>query len=120
QVALIERILAGLPDERRIFLFLNVSAIHQPNRHYLPGAVEDSISSHGAALSYVDRQLGKLLGMLRRRGPWLGIVCSDHGTAYGEEGYGGPRVGHPKVWEVPYAEFVLSQTEHQNGARVMA
>jgi hypothetical protein len=34
-------------------------------------------------------------------------VCSDHGTAYGEDGYRGHRLGHPVVWDVPYAEFLL-------------
>ena len=36
-------------------------------------------------------------------------MCSDHGTAYGEEGYYGHRVAHPVVWTVPYAEFVLPE-----------
>jgi hypothetical protein len=36
------------------------------------------------------------------------IICSDHGTAYGEDGYWGHRVSHPVVWDVPYAEFILS------------
>ena len=90
-----------------MFLFVNVSAIHQPNRFYLPGAAEDSRESHGAALEYVDGHLGRLFAGLRRRGPWLAVVCSDHGTAYGEDGYTGHRLCHPVVWTVPYAEFVL-------------
>jgi hypothetical protein len=94
------------PD-RRVFLFLNVSAIHQPNRLYLPGAASDTLESHAAALEYVDAHLGRLFAGLRRRGPWLSIVCSDHGTAYGEDGFTGHRLAHPVVWEVPYAEFVL-------------
>ena len=44
-------------------------------------------------------------------GPWLAVVCSDHGTAYGEDGYTGHRLAHPVVWEVPYAEFVLGAEE---------
>ncbi len=102
----LERVHAVSPD-RRVFLFLNVSAIHQPNRFYLPGTVEDTRESHAAALEYVDRHLGELLQKLRQRGAWMGIVCSDHGTAYGEGGYLGHRVGHPVVWDVPYAEFLL-------------
>jgi hypothetical protein len=35
------------------------------------------------------------------------IICSDHGTLYGEDGHVGHRVAHPAVWTVPYAEFVL-------------
>lgn len=99
--------LRGLPAERRLFLFVNVSAIHQPNRCYLPAATADIIASHAAALEYVDRRLPPLFAALRRRAPVLCIVCSDHGTAYGEDGHIGHRFGHPVVWTVPYAEFVL-------------
>jgi hypothetical protein len=56
---------------------------------------------------YVDRQLPRLVAALRGRGRWLGIVCSDHGTAYGEDGYHGHRHAHPVIWTVPYGEFVL-------------
>ncbi|MGN9838403.1 STM4013/SEN3800 family hydrolase [Nonomuraea sp. H19] len=88
-----------------VFLFVNVSALHQPNHFYLPGATGDSLESHAAALRYVDRHIGRLYGLMRR--PCLVIVCSDHGTAYGEDGHVGHRIGHEVVWTVPYAEFVL-------------
>ncbi|MCE9562752.1 MAG: STM4013/SEN3800 family hydrolase [Planctomycetes bacterium] len=101
--------LAALPQEQRVFLFVNVSAIHQPNRFYLPGTTEDSLESHAAALAYVDGELGRLFAVLRRRGPWLCVICSDHGTAYGEDGYTGHRIAHRVVWDVPYAEFILSE-----------
>ncbi len=99
--------LTELPHSQRVFLFVNVSAIHQPNRFYLSGVADDTLESHAAALEYVDSQLGRLFSELRARGPWLGVICSDHGTAYGENGYIGHRVAHPSVWDVPYAEFVL-------------
>ncbi|MEV4835828.1 STM4013/SEN3800 family hydrolase [Nonomuraea sp. NPDC049486] len=89
----------------RLFLFVNVSALHQPNRCYLPGAAEDSRESHAAALEYVDRHIGRLYALMRR--PCLVIVCSDHGTAYGEEGHAGHRIGHEVVWTVPYTHFIL-------------
>ena len=109
QVALADRILGGLPGDRRVFLFLNVSAIHQPNFMYLEGAADDSLESHAAALAYVDGQLPRLFSALRRRGPSLVILCSDHGTSYGEGGYRGHRLAQPSVWNVPYAEFVLPE-----------
>ncbi len=109
QVALAVERLDALPPGRRVFLFLNVSAIHQPNRFYLEGAVEDSIASHAAALAYVDHHLPRLFEAVRRRGPVFCILCSDHGTAYGEDGYHGHRLGHPVVWTVPYAEFILKE-----------
>jgi len=107
QVRLALDVLGRMPRGRHIFLFINVSALHQPNCAYLPGATEDTLASHAAALAYVDSQLPPLFDALRRRGPALAIVCSDHGTAYGEEGYSGHRLAHPVVWTVPYAEFLL-------------
>ncbi len=105
QVALACEVLARTKE--RIFLFINVSALHQPNRCYLPGATEDTPASQGSALAYVDRCLPPLIEALRARGPAFGVICSDHGTAYGEDGYQGHRLGHPVVWEVPYAEILL-------------
>lgn len=100
-------IVDGLPDSRRLFLFLNVSALHQPNCTFLAGASEDSVDTQVAALAYVDSHLPILIDVMRRRAPLMCILCSDHGTAYGEDDYWGHRVCHPVVWTVPYAEFVL-------------
>jgi hypothetical protein len=107
QVALALDRLARLESNRRVFLFINVSAIHQPNCIFVPGAATDTLATHGAALEYVDRHLPPLFSAMRRRAPVFGIICSDHGTAYGEDGYHGHRLAHPVVWTVPYAEFVL-------------
>lgn len=107
QVALAEEIVTRVPADKRVFLFLNVSAIHQPNRSYIPGAKEDSIVTHAAALEFADRPLGRLFDVMRKRAPTFAIVCSDHGTAYGEDGYRGHRLAHEVVWTVPYAHFLL-------------
>jgi hypothetical protein len=107
QVALATDLLGRLPANRRVFLFLNVSAIHQPNYFYLKGRGPDSLESHAAALKYVDRQLPRLFRAMQSRAPVFCILCSDHGTAYGEDGYTGHRLSHPVVWTVPYAEFLL-------------
>jgi len=109
-----ERI-AATPGSRRVFCFVNISALHQPNRHYLPGSERDGVDTQAAALAYVDGQLAPLFACLRRRAPVLAIVCSDHGTAYGEDGYTGHRLAHPVVWDVPYAELLLER-EHPTGA----
>jgi hypothetical protein len=92
-----------------LFLFVNVAALHQPNHFYLPGGGhgEDSLASHAAALRHVDSHLPRLLALFAGRRPTFTVVCSDHGTAYGEAGYRGHRVAHPVVWEVPYTELVL-------------
>jgi Sulfatase len=109
QVALALQILTRLPRTQRLFLFVNVSAIHQPNHFYLAGANTDSIESHSAALGYVDSEIARLFVALRNRARCLCIICSDHGTAYGEDGFHGHRLAHPVVWTVPYAEFILGE-----------
>lgn len=94
---------------KRVFCFINFSAIHQPNWFYArddsPAYGRDSLESHGEALVEIDNQIQKLMDCFHRRGSLFAIVCSDHGTAYGEENYWGHRLAHPVVWEVPYAEF---------------
>ncbi len=46
--------------EQRVFTFINVSALHQPNCMYIKGATEDSPETQAAALAYVDQQLPRL------------------------------------------------------------
>lgn len=104
-------VVEGLATAQRLFLFLNVSAMHQPNCIFAEGATEDSPETQAAALAYVDRHLPRLIASMRARAPLLVILCSDHGTAYGEDGHWGHRISHPVVWNVPYAEFVLPRRE---------
>ena len=113
QVQLALSIIDRIEQTRRLFLFINISALHQPNCMYVPDAPEDSCLTQQAALEYVDSCLPPLFEGLRRRGPCLCILCSDHGTAYGENGYHGHRLAHPVVWNVPYAEFVIPE-DHLN------
>jgi hypothetical protein len=94
----------------RVLLFLNVSAIHAPNRIFLPPgerAAADTLHSHAAALRYADAALAPLFDSLAARGPAFAIVCSDHGGACGEDGHHGHRVAHEAVWTVPYTHFFL-------------
>lgn len=61
-----------------------------------------------AQVRYVDSRLPALFHLVTSRGrPVFAIVCSDHGTAYGEGGHTGHRIGHDVVWTVPYAHFTL-------------
>lgn len=100
--------LGKLRPEERALLFINVSALHQPNYFHLRSEGPDDRESHAAALSYVDSQLPLLLDAFARRGrPCFFIITSDHGTAYGEDGWTGHRLAHPVVWTVPYAQGVL-------------
>ncbi len=113
QIERLATIVAAVPPEQPLFTFLNVAALHQPNKHYLPGATDDSLESHAAALAYVDSRLGPLFALAAGRGrPCQVIICSDHGTLYGEDGHVGHRVAHEAVWTVPYADFVLEGSVH--------
>jgi|CXWL01.1.fsa_nt_gi hypothetical protein len=111
QVALACRLLSE--SEQRVFMLLNISAIHQPNYHYLQDSAigsSDCLASHEAAFCHVDHALAPLFAALGGRGPAFVIVCSDHGTAYGEDGFVGHRHAHPVVMHVPYAHFVVPRT----------
>ncbi|WP_189707362.1 STM4013/SEN3800 family hydrolase [Streptomyces phaeofaciens] len=114
QIARAERVIGELPAEQRLFLFVNVSALHQPNWFHLPGATReagDSRDTHAAALVHVDRHIGRLFAAASSRRRCFAIVCSDHGTAYGDDGWTGHRLGHESVWTVPYAHFFLDPAE---------
>lgn len=104
---LLHKIQKENPQEK-IFLYLNIDAIHYPNYFYLDGAAHDSIESHAAALRYVDKELGRLFdGWKERRGETFVICCSDHGTCYGEDGCQFHGINHPIVNTVPYKQFFL-------------
>lgn len=111
QVESAARILEDISPTQRVFLFMNVSALHQPNCIFLPGETRDSKRTQAAALAYVDSQLPRLFHAMSSRNPTLVYIFADHGTAYGEDGYQGHRLAHPTVWTVPYAEFVLERAQ---------
>ncbi|RII13350.1 Sulfatase [Streptomyces sp. YIM 130001] len=90
--------------DRPLFLFVNVSATHVPHGHYLDDSA-DTTRSQQAALAYADPHLGRLITSLTRRNPWLIILCADHGDTYGDNGYHGRGIAHPKVVNVPYAAW---------------
>ncbi|WP_428240943.1 STM4013/SEN3800 family hydrolase [Gynuella sp.] len=100
-----------ISPQQRVFLFLNVSAIHQPNHYYLSDKVQDDLDSHAAALRYVDHMLENLFAFFTARSDTIFIICSDHGTAYGEDHYHGHRLAHESVWTVPYIEFLLPKSQ---------
>ncbi len=102
--------MAAQPPSQRLFTFINFSACHQPNHFYCPGATKDSPETQAAALAEIDAAMGPLLAAVQRRAPALLIACSDHGEAYGEDGYHGHRIGHRVVWDVPYMHALLPKT----------
>lgn len=110
QTELAKKRMAAQPAGQRLFTFVNVSACHAPHHFYVAGARRDSAESQGAALAEFDRHLPSLLAAAQARAPVLLIICSDHGEAFGDDGYHGHRIGHSCVWEVPYAETRLPCT----------
>ncbi|MFG2984949.1 STM4013/SEN3800 family hydrolase [Streptomyces sp. NPDC048258] len=93
-------------EDRRLFLFVNVSATHVPHGHYL-GQSTDTWESQAAALAYADGHLGRLVAGLTTKKQWLVIICADHGDAFGEDGYHGRGIAHPAVMNVPFAAMLL-------------
>jgi hypothetical protein len=107
QLALAAKRLGEIPSTQRVFLFINAAATHPPTRIYVRGARTESPSTQRAALEDLDSHLPVLIDAMRARGGAVGIICSDHGTCFGEDGYEGHRVAHDKVWTVPYAEVTI-------------
>lgn len=116
QVDFTIRWLEEQPQDQKILLYLNLSAIHYPNYFYLepemgrlpiPAYQKDTKESHGAALRYVDSELSRLFAALRGKGDTFVICCSDHGTCYGEDGCYSHGINHPMVNTIPYQHFFL-------------
>ena len=108
QVDFLLKKISAADKEQRIFLYLNVDAIHYPNYFYADGVSHDNLQSHATALRYVDRELGRLFaGWKSQRKEALVICCSDHGTCYGEVGCQFHGINHPYVNTVPYKHFFL-------------
>ncbi len=103
--------LAAIPLTQRVLVFINAAATHPPTRIFAKGASVESPATQLAALLELDRHLPPLVDAVRARGGAVGIVCSDHGTCFGEDGYVGHRVAHEKVWTVPYAEIDIRPAE---------
>ena len=103
-------VVAALPRDQRLFLFVNVSALHQPNGTICPAPPASGHAARPRRRPGVRRPAHRpaLPPPPRAAGRCFAIVCSDHGTAYGEDGYTGHRLGHEVVWTVPYAQFFLA------------
>jgi hypothetical protein len=107
QIEFIKRKLAGVSKAQRVFMYLNVDAIHYPNYFYGEDATADSKATHAAALRYVDQRLEALFDIFRSRGRTFVIACSDHGTCYGEDGYYSHGIAHEITYTVPYKHFFI-------------
>jgi len=61
------------------------------------------------AAEFLDGRIGRLFSNLPKN--TTVILCGDHGECFGEDGYWGHGINHPKVWEVPLAIFRLDHKE---------
>ncbi|MDO4711263.1 MAG: STM4013/SEN3800 family hydrolase [Peptostreptococcaceae bacterium] len=109
QLDFVQKILSKMPKEQKIFMYINVNSIHYPNSFYLEDAKEDDVHTHAAALRYVDRHIVRLFDLFSKRGSTFCILCSDHGSCYGEDGYRFHCHSHEIVWTVPYKHFFIGE-----------
>ncbi|CAQ91331.1 STM4013/SEN3800 family hydrolase [Escherichia fergusonii] len=95
--------------EQPLMMYINIDTIHYPNHFYIENAKPgDTVETHAAALHYIDARIEKLFDTFRQTGrETLVILCSDHGTCYGEDGKYFHSFNHPIVNTVPYFHFVL-------------
>lgn len=103
----LERLEECRVQQKRVMMYMNISALHYPNYFYIEGETKDNLACHRAALRYVDKELGRLFKGFQSLGDTFVICFSDHGTCYGEDGVWFHGVNHPNVLTVPYKHFVL-------------
>lgn len=101
--------LEELPQKQRLFLYINLTAIHYPNYFYVDGTPKhrDSVETHAAALRYVDSQLSPLFEALKKRNKTFVIATSDHGSCYGEGGFQFHGLPNEITDTIPYKHFFL-------------
>jgi Sulfatase len=69
------------------------------------GRQNEAYAHQVASAEFLDTRLPRLFAGLPS--DTLVVVCGDHGECFGEDGYWGHGVNHPKVLEVPLAIFRL-------------
>ena len=69
------------------------------------GQANEAFQHQVACAEYLDSRLPRLFQALP--GETLVVLTADHGECFGEDGYWGHGVNHPKVFEVPLAIFRL-------------
>jgi membrane-anchored protein YejM (alkaline phosphatase superfamily) len=99
---------ASLPQETKLFTYLNIATTHYPTTMYLDDAPrEESFASQLAALCYADAELARLFAAAKAQRPTFVMLFSDHGTCFGEDGFYYHGHSHAVVMNVPYKQFFL-------------
>ena len=122
----IDYLLTEIDPARRFFGFINFGETHAPyvfkgqpvrcavdvraRRMRWPpltsgssGFSREAFDCQVAAAEFLDSRLPRLLDALP--GDTVVILTADHGECFGEDGYWGHGVNHPKVFEVPLSIF---------------
>jgi len=126
----IDFLTAEIDPERPFFGFINFGETHAPysfkgktrpcpvdvraRRMAWPpleegpvGSASDAFAHQAAAAEFLDGRLERLFAPFA--GDTLVVLTADHGDCFGEDGYWGHGVNHPKVLEVPLAIFRLDR-----------
>lgn len=126
----IDFLLKEIDPSRPFFGFINFGETHFPYRYkgkqgHCPvdvrarvmtwpplargpvGRDSEAFAHQMEAAEYLDGCLPRLFSALPTN--TIVIVCGDHGECFGEDGYWGHAVNHPKVQEVPLAIFRLDR-----------
>lgn len=126
--AQIDFVLENLDLTRPYFAFINFGETHYPFKYkgkagacneyvqaqrmarppvaYGPvGPANPGYHAQREAAEFLDSRLPRLFSSLAQ--DTIVIVCADHGECFGEDGFWGHTVNHPKVLEVPLGIFRL-------------
>ena len=132
QISYITEKLSQQATDKPFFAFMNLIETHSPYMHYgddreeygikargemnfPPQESSDELNNRGkklhkaqiAAAEYCDSKLPELFDNLPEN--TLVILTADHGEAFGEDGFWGHGIYHPKVMNVPMACFRLDR-----------
>jgi hypothetical protein len=72
------------------------------------GPASEAFRHQMVSAEFLDSRLPRLFGALP--GSTVVVLTADHGDCFGEDGYWGHGVNHPKVLEVPLSIFRLDRT----------
>lgn len=128
--AQVDFLLERIDPARRFFGFINFGETHAPyTSKAMPQPCPDDVRARRMAwppvesgptgratqawgwqrkaVEFLDERLPRLFETLP--GDTIAVVTGDHGECFGEDGYWGHGVNHPKVYEVPLAIFRLDR-----------
>jgi len=79
-----------------------------PVQQGIVGIKNYAFKCQSEAVEFLDSRISRLFNLLPKN--TIVILTSDHGDCFGEDGYWGHGINHPKIFEVPLSIFRL---DHQ-------